>query len=362
MSEQNRMWLFTVVIVSAVVLAGFVMQPFLAAIMWASVLTVLTWPWFKRLRAKLIARGGRWKKLAGNLASLVVCTYTVLLLLLPFLLVGAGLYWQSLDATSATKSNGIADILKTLDGQIVPLAKRFGNDFSLTKYWEENRDTILAAARQPAIALAKNVGVTLYTLSAALLTQFFMLRDGEKLAAPALDLLPFSRERNADLLRRLYDTIWAVFYGTVLVAIIQGALMGITYAALGIPNAMVLGVITMLLAIIPLLGAPILYIPIILLLLAQGDIKTALILFGVGGGFVSQIDNVLRPFFIGGRTNLHPIGVFFSILGGLLFFGPIGVMMGPLLLSFLLVAVEALRNVPVEPLNATADAGVASAE
>jgi predicted PurR-regulated permease PerM len=129
-----------------------------------------------------------------------------------------------------------------------------------------------------------------------------------------------------------------------LVAIIQGTIMGITYALAGAPNALLLGVLSVILCIIPLLGAPVLYIPSGLIMLANGNTAGAFAVLGVGFLVVSQIDNLLKPFFIGGRANLHPMATFFSILGGVLLFGAVGVMAGPMLLTILIALQHIVRE------------------
>ncbi|OWU65688.1 MAG: hypothetical protein CBB60_003380, partial [Armatimonadetes bacterium Cent15-Ar3] len=97
-----------------------------------------------------------------------------------------------------------------------------------------------------------------------------------------------------------------------------------------------LGVISVLLCVVPLLGAPVIYVPVGLLFLAQGETTKAAIVLAVGFIIVSQIDNVLKPLFIGSKVALHPLAIFVSVLGGIAVFGPIGLMVGPMVLSILL--------------------------
>jgi predicted PurR-regulated permease PerM len=106
----------------------------------------------------------------------------------------------------------------------------------------------------------------------------------------------------------------------------------------------ILGVIAFLLCIVPLLGSPVIYVPVAIGLFLQGNTTGALGILAFGFLIVSNIDNALRPFLIGGRTNLHPMLIFFSILGGVLLFGPVGVMAGPMLITILLTLFEVLRE------------------
>ncbi|HMS57129.1 MAG TPA: AI-2E family transporter, partial [Fimbriimonadaceae bacterium] len=136
----------------------------------------------------------------------------------------------------------------------------------------------------------------------------------------------------------------AALVGIVLVSIIQGTLAGIIYAIAGVPNSLMWGVATIIACMIPMVGGPIVYAPIGLLLLTQGKTWQGLLVLGVGFGLISQIDNLLRPFFIGAKTNLHPMAIFFSLLGGVLVWGPLGLFLGPMLLTVVLCVFELLGS------------------
>jgi predicted PurR-regulated permease PerM len=102
---------------------------------------------------------------------------------------------------------------------------------------------------------------------------------------------------------------------------------------------------TIVLCVVPLLGAPIIYIPLGLTLIMQGHYAAGVIMLLFCFGVVSQIDNLLRPWLIGAQTSLHPMSIFFSLLGGVLLFGPIGIMAGPIILTLALAMVEVLREI-----------------
>jgi predicted PurR-regulated permease PerM len=171
-----------------------------------------------------------------------------------------------------------------------------------------------------------------------------MLRDGERLREPALELIPLERAKAEDVLSKMSQTIHAVFIGVVLVALIQGTISGVAYVVCGVPSPLVWFVATTVLCAIPLLGAPLIYVPMALLLLSQGKTPQAIGLLVVGFGVVSQVDNLLRPFVIGARVNLHPMAIFFSLLGGVLALGPVGIMAGPVLLTILLALQDIIRE------------------
>jgi predicted PurR-regulated permease PerM len=339
-----------VVLIGAVGAA--IVLPFLPALLWATVLSILTFPLYVRWREGF----GRLKRLneerAADLAALMACAFTSVLILIPFLLIGAGLFLQFSGLVRDLSGQSLEEVMAGIDNSVRPLAQQFGaKDFSLTALVEQNRQQILGGLRQPIATFAGQAGYTVFTLCIAILTQYFMLRDGHRLYRPAVELMGLPQERSTAIMNRVAETVRAVFIGTVLVAVVQGSLAGIAYAWAGVPNALVLGVISVLLCIIPLLGAPVIYFPVGVSLLLQGDMMGAAKVLGVGILLVSQIDNVLKPFFIGGRAKLHPLAIFFSILGGVLLIGPIGVMAGPMTLTLLLALQEVVRERYSNPLS-----------
>ena len=347
-TQNYRAIVFGLLVVVALLLAGAAMLPFVPALLWAIVLSVLTRPLYNRLRHRLqrvpAFKNGR----ADTVASLALTLLTLVVICIPFALIAIGLVVQVENVSVQLQSKGefsLDSILVQLDHSIRPIAANFGApDFKLSTYVDQHRQEILAVLRAPIQTLATQAGFTVLTLVFALLTQFFILRDGHRLKAPATELLPFSAERSHQLFGRIAETIHAVFAGTVLVAAVHGLVIGITYAAVGLPNSVLLGVISGMLCIIPLLGAPVIYIPVGLLLFVQGRTTEAMIVLAVGFLIVSQIDNVIKPFLIGGRVDLHPMAIFFAILGGVVLVGPIGVMAGPMLLTVLLALQDVVRT------------------
>lgn len=322
--------------------------PFLPAILWATVLAVLMYPIYRRLNNRFSK--GRLEKMgqAKNAASFLTVISTVLIILLPLSLIGVGLFAQlggvSNSLAGETGRPSFESALESVDRAIQPFVDKVGGEFSVKQYVDEHREEIAQSLRAPIAKLAGHAGFTILTSIVALLTMFFMLRDGEAWRKPALELIPLPPAKTRDILERTGETIRAVFVGTVLVALVQGAIMGIAYLIAGVPNSLLLGVATAVLAVIPLLGPPAVYIPVGAMLLLQGNTTGGLVVLGAGFLIASQIDNLLKPFLIGGRTNLHPLGIFFSILGGVLLVGPIGVMAGPMLLTIFLGIVEVVRT------------------
>ena len=354
MSEKPKPINYLLVILFAgVILAtsAMVILPFLTAIFWGATLAVLTYPWYERVRKRheqirdSQAKGIRGKiaKSGDSVAAIWSTLLTLLVICLPIFLVSSIAFGQIGSFVNDAGGSGGFEVMSKLDKVVHPLADRLGvHDFSSEKWWETNGTEITKSLRTPAANLAKQFGTGLFTMVVALLSMFFFQRDGHRLKEPFRVVCGLSAERANGILIKSMQTIQAVFRGTVTVAIIQGTIMGITYAILGVENAVLLGLFSILLSIVPLLGAPIIYFPVGMVFLLHGDYLKAGIVLGVGGLIVSQIDNVLKPFFIGNHVQLHPLAIFFFALGGISLFGPIGLMVGPVLLSILLVMYDYL--------------------
>ncbi len=336
-------WLITVVLLLA---AGIMLWPFLHALLWASVLSVLLFPWYKKTKA-------RWEKRkhADTLASLYVTLLTAFLIIVPGLTlatVGAVEVYNL--ASDLVKDSGdgqltIDNLAREADTYVVPWAQQVGaRNFSITNYLTEHKDDMAKDITAPALILIKKIVTMVVTLVVAFLTTFFMLRDSHKLLNPITELVPLPREKTVAIINRMGATIRSVFYSVVAVAIIQGLVCLVLYWALGVPSPIAWWAMTTLFAMIPLLGAPVGFIPAAVVLLLTGKVWQGIVLLGLGFGIVSTLDNFLRPVFISMGSNLHMMAIFFSLLGGVIALGPIGLMAGPMLLTVILGMLDVLRE------------------
>ena len=334
-------WLFTI---AAVVGAAYILSPFIPAILWATVFSVLLYPFFNRL----IARG--WNR---TLAALFVTLIPTILLIIPLAvlgtLAGVQVYGYATELVQSSKTAGDSNVLTTvareIDAIITPLLKSVGaKDVDVVELISQNQSQIGKQIFAPITLGLKSFVITIVTLVISLLTMFFMVRDSHHMERPLIDIIPLPVEKTKAILTRIAVTVRSVFIGVFFVAIIQGLLAGIAYAVVGVNGWLVWMLITTILCMIPLLGSPVAYVPIALSLILQGHVVQGIGLLLFGFFIISQIDNFLRPFFIGASAKLHPMPIFFALLGGVLILGPVGLMAGPMLLTVLLAITDILRN------------------
>ena len=173
---------------------------------------------------------------------------------------------------------------------------------------------------------------------------FFFLRDRRAVLELLRSLSPLSAGEMDHLFDRVRDTIFATVYGTAAVSAVQGLLGGLMFWWLGLPAALLWGVIMALLAVVPMLGAYVVWVPAALFLAIEGSWGKALILAVWGGVIIGISDNLLRPVLVGNRLKLHTVLVFMSVVGGLILFGPTGLILGPVTLTVTTVLLEVWRS------------------
>lgn len=162
---------------------------------------------------------------------------------------------------------------------------------------------------------------------------FFLFRDGYKLGTRLIELLPMPREQALALVRRTEEVLGGCVYGVIMVAAVQGTLGGITFWALGLGSPVTWGLVMTLLCTLPIVGAWVVWMPAAIGLAIHGDYARAIILAAVGQFVISTIDGFLRPILVGQRAKMHELVIFFSVLGGLKYFGLLGILLGPIVMS-----------------------------
>jgi predicted PurR-regulated permease PerM len=184
----------------------------------------------------------------------------------------------------------------------------------------------------------------LVELLLTLFVLFYLLRDHRQALATLRSLVPLSERETDEVFVRVADTIYATIFGTLVVAAVQGALGGLMFWWLGLPAPILWGAVMALLAIVPVLGAFVIWLPAAIFLATTGQWWKALILVAWGGIVIAIIDNLLYPILVGKRLRLHTVPVFFAIVGGLAIFGAAGLILGPVILALTDAILEIWRR------------------
>ena len=177
-----------------------------------------------------------------------------------------------------------------------------------------------------------------------LYSMYFLQMDGDKLIERILYYLPLRTSDERLLLAKFTSVTRATLKGSLLIGLLQGGLAGIAFAVAGIPNAVFWGTVMALLSIIPSVGSALVWIPAVVILIAQGAVAAGIGLAVFCGLVVGSLDNVLRPILVGKDTKMHELMIFFGTMGGIFMFGFSGIFIGPLIAS-LFIAIWELYGV-----------------
>jgi predicted PurR-regulated permease PerM len=193
-----------------------------------------------------------------------------------------------------------------------------------------------------------NLSSAMFDIALLLLMLFFFLRDGSQFHAVLRRISPLSRDQFDSVTESLSSTMQGALAALLVAPLVQGVLATLLYWALGVPNALLWGALTTLVAFIPAAGTALVWVPICIYLWVQGELWQSLTLAAFGALVVSSVDNVLRPILLKGSARIHPLWSLLAILGGVFSFGALGLLVGPLVLS---LGLSALRIYELEVLR-----------
>jgi len=190
-------------------------------------------------------------------------------------------------------------------------------------------------------ALSGTIGGTvllIFQFFIFLYTMFFLLKDGKGMLDRALRYVPLPPDHQRMMVDRFVSVTRATLKGTLLIGTLQGTLSGLALWVIGVPGALFWGTVMIVLSIIPGIGGALVWVPAALYLLAVGSIGKAVFLILFCGLVVGFVDNLLRPRLVGRDTQLGELFVFFSTMGGILMFGPLGFIIGPIVAALFVTA------------------------
>lgn len=181
--------------------------------------------------------------------------------------------------------------------------------------------------------ILKNLTVFLIHIVVFFLAMFYFLRDGRKLITKVKELMPLPEMHRNALFKKLSALSYGIIYGIFGAAIVQGMLVGLGFAIVGISNAVFWGAIAAILSPIPYIGTAVVWVPVVIALMVSGQFWPGVFLFIWGALIVGMADNIVKPYLIGSSTALHPLAVLLVLLGGAFAFGIKGLLFGPFILT-----------------------------
>jgi predicted PurR-regulated permease PerM len=316
----------------------YVVADFLMTVFWAAVLATVFYPVQRRYVAKL---GGR-----RSLAAVATLLTIVAVVVLPLALVGLAVSREALQLSEQIKSGAI-DLQAPVRfvRRMMPLATDYLAGFGIDL--EEMTQRLSSSAltiSQYLAASALGIGQDILRITALFFVMlyilFFFLRDGRQLVDALVHVLPLGDARERRLLAKFREVALATIKGTIVVGIVQGAIGGILFWALGIPAPVFWGAVMTIFSVLPAVGPALVWAPAAIVLFGLGAFVKGIVLIVGGVVVIGLVDNVLRPILVGRDTQIPDYLVLIATLGGIAVFGISGFVIGPVIAAFFLVVWE----------------------
>ncbi|HKZ72825.1 MAG TPA: AI-2E family transporter [Steroidobacteraceae bacterium] len=318
-----------------------ILDPFWGALGWASLLAFMLYPLHARLTR-------RFKGRAGNSAG-VITALTPFFIIAPLAVLGlvfARQVGSIIEYLRGLRIDTYAELVARLERYplIGPLVRWIRANVAVTSeqvqgWLVDGAQTVVKSLAAASGNVVLGVVGTLIGFFLMLFLLFFLLRDGRALFERLSRLVPLEPERRDRLIHHLASVVRAVVYGTVLTALLQGALVGVGFAIADLPSPVVFGVLGAVAAFIPAGGTALVLVPATIYLAVTGRIGAAIFL-GIWAAVVGTVDNLLRPILAARHAPVSTVAVFVGVIGGIAAFGFLGIVLGPVLLS---LAVELFK-------------------
>lgn len=326
--QKSQFYFLLAMLALTLVLSFFVLRPFLSAFVLASVVTVIFQPLYRRILKYSFNHEG--------LAALFTTIVIMAIIFTPLIFLGIKILEEArLLYVSLVENGGKDNFISILNGALESIRHYFllPPEFSinLDQYLKEGLSWLLNNLG----ALFSNFAGILSTAFVFLVTLYYLLKDGHKLKLALINYSPLPNLDDEMILNKLELAVGSVIKGNFTIAFTQGILAFIGFTIFGVPNPVLWGAMAAFAALIPSVGTSLVLIPAIILLFLSGQTFAAAGLLLWGALAVGLVDNFLGPKLIGRGMKLHPLLILFSVFGGLVFFGPVGFLLGPIILSLL---------------------------
>lgn len=368
-----------IVLLTIVLLIGMkffeVMVLFIVPLFLSAVLVVI----FKPVHLWILSKVGRHRRIAAALTTLVI----VLIVLLPTLAITMRAIAEGMELYSTYAVAAVASEAKAVDeaeseqaavgGDEAEHHKKNALDTLVTKIVNEINAKILIRLNLPELdvhsankAIQENLvstvapiavgGLQILTsilvgLAIMVISTYYFFADGPYMLIALMRMSPLDDAYERELLEKFSDISRSVVVATLVSAIVQGLLAGIGFFFVGLDKIFFLTAVTIFFAMIPFVGAAAIWVPVCLVLYFHDERPmAALVLAGYCTAIVSMVDNVLKPYILHGQANLHPLLALLSVIGGVQVLGPIGILVGPMLVAFLQALINML-NKEIEQMN-----------
>lgn len=330
--EAVARWFFLGISAVIIFLFWKIVEPFAIVLLTAGIVSIIMTPLEKKLRHLV-----KW----SWLSSLIIVVLTFVLIVGPLATASVIMAQQALDIIKATVANPdwVAHF-KLAEQPFVVALPALLRDYILAIDIPQLLRTVAQWASANAVSALSGGAELIFKTSIFFICLYFFLYEREKINAELVKLSPFKDSVDRGIMVRMTETVRGVVFGSIIVSIIQGIVAAIGFTIFGVPGALIWAAVVVVASQIPMIGTSAVTIPAVIYLLLVGHVPAAIGMAIWAILAVGLVDNMVSPFIVGGRTKMHALLILLSILGGIQYFGPIGFILGPTILSAFLVILE----------------------
>jgi predicted PurR-regulated permease PerM len=315
-------------------------EPFLAPIALAFMTAIVVKPIDKNILSYFKGR--------RTIAAVFTVLFVMLVILVPLSVMIQQITVEALSFYSDVRSGDIGGFESIIGAVTAPVKGIFPNfNPDVQSFVQSFSDNIIFNASKIFSSTA-SVALGIFI---AIIALFYMLRDGDKFRSKIIELSPLADKYDNDIIDKIEKAVNSVVRGSLFTSLIKGILAAFGFLIFGIPHPFLWGMLTAIVSLLPGIGAGLTIIPAILYLIVQDSFGSAIGLGVWGVIVVGLVDNILMPIVVGKGFTVHPLLVLLSVLGGLAFFGPVGLFLGPLVIALLSALVEIYKIIILDDTN-----------
>jgi len=344
-SEIYRKIVFTFIFIILILVSFLIIKPFLTAVLTGIIFSYIFYPVYLRINKKIPNK---------NFSSLITSALVIVIITLPLFFMLNTISKEARTIYIFSRQKMISESFIT---ECQPADKSLciinnyisekADDPQLRYYFDTTVKEATTKITDTISNILFSIPIFILHLFIVLFVMFFLFKDGKIFVDKIERILPLKGKYRNHVFKKLNDMAYAVVYGSIIIAIIQGTLGGIGFLIFGLPSPLLWGLIMIFTALIPYIGSSVIWFPASLILLFNGyvNMETTLVIKGIllmlyGIFVVGTIDNILKPKIIGNKGGLHPVLVLLGVVGGLNFLGFVGIIVGPIILAMLVTFIK----------------------
>jgi len=338
MEREDLNRLFVVILFLAIAYLSFILlQGFLISVVIGAIIAYMLYPLYSRL-----VKITKSERFSAIILSLVAITIIALLsaLIVPEIITEGGKFYQSSEMAFDELRRCSPDS-EDLKCKLVTYILRNVDEETLKSIVSGVTQRVSDFIMNSAIDFFANLPNLVLQFAIILFSMYYFLHNGKGIVNGTFKILPIRESQKSIIKQRIDDVMKAVIFGNLIIAFIEGIIATIIFLLLGISMSFILGLLVMFFALIPPLGAAIIWAPAAIILFIMGEYTKAIILFVLCLAIMGSMDNLLKPRLIGKKVRLSSLWILLGVLGGMVTFGFVGIFIGPLILA-LFVTVIAL--------------------